>query len=229
LYATHVRLPYGSWFHQYTRPDDAPEQQKTEVEDEERDPDETPSDVQIAADDTVGKDSVEAPGGRVFKKDTEAITRGQRRPGVSRAAIGTVRAPGSFSDAQAFATGQQEARNTRFVQPETSSGEVPDTLKDSFSRKPQTGLPETDKLAKFGPVSAMAETPEDIQFEEEDASNVGPALLEDGYGTDVGEDDGDQTDIEDDDDGDDGQKDLKRAELQQLLDRCFKTFAQINE
>jgi hypothetical protein len=76
-------------------------------------------------------------------------------------------------------------------------------------------------LAKIGLVSAMAETPEDIQFEEEDASNVGPALLEDGYGTDVEDDEGDQTDIEDDDDGDDGQKDLKRAELQQLLDRQF--------
>ena len=76
----------------------------------------------------MGKKSVAAPGGRVFGKDTEAIKRGQR-PGVSRATIGTVRAPGSFSDAQAFATGQQEARNTRFVQPDTSSGEVPDTLK----------------------------------------------------------------------------------------------------
>eukprot|EP01047_Picozoa_sp_COSAG01_P075921 COSAG01_NODE_13169_length_1625_cov_3.081913_2_plen_69_part_00 len=32
---------------------------------------------------------------------------------------------------------------------------------------------------------------------------------------------GDQTDVENDDDDDDGQKDLKRAELQQLLDRQF--------
>eukprot|EP01049_Picozoa_sp_SAG25_P015027 SAG25_NODE_2890_length_1331_cov_1.515422_2_plen_153_part_00 len=46
---------------------------------------------------------------------------------------------------------------------------------------------------------------------------------DDGNQTDVGEDDGDQTDIEIDDDDDGGQKDLKRAELQQELDRQFST------
>eukprot|EP01047_Picozoa_sp_COSAG01_P068254 COSAG01_NODE_9821_length_2332_cov_10.259740_2_plen_82_part_01 len=46
---------------------------------------------------------------------------------------------------------------------------------------------------------------------------------DDGDQTDVEDDGGDQTDVEDDDDDDDGQKDLKRAELQQLLDRQFST------
>jgi hypothetical protein len=69
----------------------------------------------------------------VRKKDTEAIKRGQRRPGISRATIDSVRAPGSFSNVQTIALEtQRAARNPGFVQPDTSSGETPNTARRSF-------------------------------------------------------------------------------------------------
>ena len=83
-------MPFES---QYTRRGDASEQLLTEIENVEPDPQDTPSDIRIASDATVGKDSKPAQGGRRVFEQAESIARRGPQSGIRRAAIGTVRAP----------------------------------------------------------------------------------------------------------------------------------------
>eukprot|EP01047_Picozoa_sp_COSAG01_P054412 COSAG01_NODE_5942_length_3938_cov_6.444300_4_plen_231_part_00 len=137
-----------------------------------------------------------------------------------------------------------------FVQPESSSAEVPDILEDAYSALPNRvrradasflesqGDPKRARVTPAEPAppgyfdgrtpqfnsgrDSDQQTREGRQRTLDRLEQAAQVTADDGNQTDVGENDGDQTDIENDGDDDGGQKDLKRAELQQELDRQFK-------
>jgi hypothetical protein len=138
-----------------------------------------------------------------------------------------------------------------FVQPEPSSADVPDILEDAYSALPNRvrradasslesqGDPKRARVTPAEPAppgyfdgrtpqfnsgrDSDQQTREGRQRTLDRLEQAAQVTADDGNQTDVGEDDGDQTDIEIDNDDDGGQKDLKRAELQQELDRQFST------